>query len=35
MHNYSDSGTDDPSKFKPEIEQQLFTITLMPKEVQP
>ena len=35
MDNYSDFGMDDPGKFKSEIEQQLFSITLTPKEVQP
>ena len=35
MDDYSDSGMDDPNKFKPEIRKQLFSITITPKEVQP
>ena len=33
--NYPDFGRNYPSKFKPEIQKNLFSITLTPKEVQP
>jgi len=35
MENYPDFGEPLPSKFKPELQQQLFSITLAPKAVTP
>lgn len=33
--DYPDLGMSDPSKFKPEIQHNLFSVILVPKEVQP
>jgi hypothetical protein len=35
MDNFADFGRQDPTEFKPEIRNALFTITLTAKEVQP